>query len=119
MLHQMTSPLIILACPPPSMTPLSAIRFAVWAHLVAADPLHIDMQNRGLEEDCLQTLRHSAPPLSFPKRLTAKGVKAEPPRQKGLATIMGRILGPLDLARPILAPAARSLEAAECFFCEP
>ena len=75
MLHQITSPLIILVWPPPSVTPLLAIRFAASAHLVAADPLHLDMQNRGLEDDCLQTLHHSMSAFCFPERLIAKGVK--------------------------------------------
>ena len=75
MLHQMTSPLSILVWPPPSVTPLLAIRLAASAHLVAADPLHLDMQNRGLEDDCLQTLHHSMSAFFLPRRLVAKGVR--------------------------------------------
>ena len=75
------------------MTLLSAIRFAASAHLVAAEPLHLDMQKRGLDDDCLQMLHLTTSPFLFPLSLASTVLRAWPPRQKRLVTIMGRILG--------------------------
>ena len=52
--HHMTSPLSILVCPPPSEIALSAIFFTTPAHLVAADPWHLVVQNVGLPNESLQ-----------------------------------------------------------------
>ena len=58
--HQMMSPLISLACPPPSCTPLSAICLIASAHFVVAEPLQLDLQKVGLVEVSLHTVHRMA-----------------------------------------------------------
>ena len=108
----MTSPLIILACPPPSATSLSAIRLAAAAHFAAAEPLHRIVQNRGFVDASLQRLHLIRPPVPSPPVRLVKDREC-PPRQAGLATMMALGLGPLALALPFFASLASARDATE------
>ncbi len=50
----MMLPLIILVCPPPSLTPLTVICLTASAHLVTAETLHLVLQNVGFADVTLQ-----------------------------------------------------------------
>ena len=108
----MISPLIILACPPPSVTSLSAICLAAAAHFATADPLHRIVQNRAFIEVCLQSLHLCTPPVPSPPGRETRDREC-PPRQAGLATMMALGLGPLAFARPFLASLASARDAIE------
>ena len=58
--HHMTSPLSILVCSPPSCTEFSAICLTASAHLVAAEPLHLVLQNVGFAEVSLHIVHRMA-----------------------------------------------------------
>ena len=105
----MTSPLSILECPPPSVTPLSVIILAAFAHRSTAEPLQRVMQKVGLADVALQTVHLL---MLWPVPLVVT-VRLCPPRHGGLATIMGVIFATLAFARPILALLASALDATE------
>ena len=108
----MISPLIILACPPPSPALLSAICCAAFAHVMAAEPLHRVVQKRGFVEVCLQILHRCTSPAPLPPVREVRDREC-PPRQAGLATMMALGLGTFAVARPFFASLARAREATE------